>query len=115
MRNKIEQRITSNGVPRDPALEQAVLGCMLLDATCIEHAIEADIDGEYFYNSANREIFDAIIKIKYGDGLSVDLVTLKNRLQGNGKFKDKSQKELAILLMELEDTSFTTTNFLQYI
>lgn len=114
VRNKIEQRVTSNGVPRDHALEQAVLGCMLLDATCID-AIESDVDGECFYDSTNREIFEAIIKIKYGDGLCVDLVTLKNRLQGNGKFKDKSQRELAIFLMELEDTSFTTSNFLQYI
>lgn len=115
IKNKIEQKITSNGVPRDHALEQAVLGCMLMDATCIEHAVESDIDGEYFYNSANREIFEAIIKIKYGDGLCVDLVTLKNRLQDNGKFKDKNPRELAMLLMELEDATFTTSNFLQYI
>ena len=115
VRTTIQQRVASNGVPRDHALEQAVLGCMLLDATCIEYAIEADIDGECFYDSANREIFDTIIKIKYGDGFNVDLVTLKNRLQGNEKFKDKSQRELAIFLMELEDASFTTTHFLQYI
>ncbi len=115
VKGQIQKKISTNGFPKDIDSEKAVLACMLLDQTCIEHAIESDVDGDFFYNEAHREIFDAIVKIKYGDGLCVDLVTLKNKLQGNGKFKGKNHRELALFLMELEETFFTTSNFLQYI
>lgn len=115
VKTEIEKKISKNGLPFDLETERSVISCMLMDGSCVEHAIELDVDDACFYDSRNREIFKIIIDVKYGDGLNADLVMLKNKLKGNGKFKGYNQRELTLFLTELEDTAIFVSNFWQYI
>ena len=61
----------------------AVLGAMLLDATAIGRAIEANLREEDFVPPAHRAIFRAILRL-YDRRQAVDPVTLKEELRRAG-------------------------------
>ncbi|MBU3911717.1 MAG: replicative DNA helicase [Candidatus Omnitrophica bacterium] len=68
--------------PQNLEAEMAVLGSMLIEENAIADAIEL-LDSHCFYNDANKNIFDSILKL-YSDNKAVDIVTLIEELKKTG-------------------------------
>ncbi len=111
----IEKRISETGLPCDPDTERAAISCMLIDQTCIELALNQDIDETHFYDTRYAIIFNELVNIKYHDGSNVDLVLLKNKLRNIDTFKNYSDRDISLFLMELEEQPVLPSNFYHYI
>ena len=65
--------------PQNLEAEAAILGCMLLDRSCIEEVVHL-LDSDSFYSSANRLIFEAIVELNDANK-AVDLIILREKLK----------------------------------
>lgn len=71
--------------PQAIQAEQAVLGAILLDDRAMDTVIDF-LEEESFYNTANREIFSAMLSI-YNRKEAIDLITVAEELERNGKLE----------------------------
>ena len=80
-----EQAFGINGrvPPQAIDIEESVLGALLLDQDAITNSIDI-IKPEYFYQPEHVEIFRAINQL-FTEGSPVDVFTVIDRLQKNGK------------------------------
>ena len=69
-------------MPQAVVAEQAVIGSMLIDPSCIPEVIEL-LRPEDFYAEENRRIFETIFSM-FTDSLRIDAVTVLNELKING-------------------------------
>jgi len=76
--------------------EEAVLGAMLLEPSCVDAAME-DLMPGCFYSPRNRTIFEAISSL-VRDHIAVDLITVTNKLKAEDKLTEVGG---AIVLAEL--------------
>lgn len=95
--------------PHSAEAEQAVLGAMLIDASCIPDVVQK-ARGEDFYLRDNRDIFETIYNM-YAFGRSVDPVTVLDQLRVRGLAQDSSQS----YLMELMQMTPTAANVMRYV
>ena len=94
--------------PHSAPAEQAVIGAMLIDPSCIPDVIEK-VKSDEFYIQANRDIFDTIFAM-FSYGQSVDAVTVLEQMKVRGVFKDTTQQ----YLMEVMQVTPTAANVLKY-
>ena len=71
-----------NKPPQALDVEEAVLGAMLLEASCVDLAME-ELTPSCFYDQRHRMIFEAMGSLVI-DHISVDIITVSNRLQERG-------------------------------
>ena len=71
-----------NKPPQATDVEQAVLGAMLLEASCVDLAME-ELSPSCFYDQKHRLIFEAMSSLVV-DHTSVDIITVSNRLKEKG-------------------------------
>jgi len=71
--------------PQNTEAEMAVLGAMLLEEEAIAKSIEI-VNVDNFYRDAHRYIFKAILD-SYEKGEAVDIVTISERLRGEGNLE----------------------------
>jgi replicative DNA helicase len=69
-------------MPHDINAEQNVLGSLLLDSDLIGDVMDVIHSEEEFYNEAHREIYRTIKRL-FGDGKTVDLITVSDDLTKN--------------------------------
>ncbi|MDW7660482.1 MAG: replicative DNA helicase [Bacillota bacterium] len=69
-------------MPHDINAEQNVLGSLLLDSDLIGDVMDVIHHEEEFYNEAHREIYRTIKRL-FGDGKTVDLITVSDDLTKN--------------------------------
>jgi len=71
--------------PSDETTEEAMLGCLLIDEEILaEFYVQAELS--WFYTSENYKIAKAIFTLAL-DGSAVDLVSVKNALEKDGKLE----------------------------
>ena len=68
--------------PQNIDAEKSVLGSLLIDEEAIGAAIEI-LDEAWFYEQSHRQIFRAILEL-YNQRKNVDLITLSDKLKGDG-------------------------------
>lgn len=68
--------------PQNIDAEKSVLGSLLIDEEAIGAAIEI-LDETWFYEQAHRQIFRAVLEL-YNQRKNVDLITLSDKLKGDG-------------------------------
>lgn len=71
-----------NKPPQAFDVEEAVLGAMLLEAACVDVALE-DLTASCFYDPKHRMIFEAMSAL-VTEHISVDYVTVSSKLKSNG-------------------------------
>ena len=71
-----------NKPPQALDVEEAVLGAMLLEPSCVDLAME-ELSPSCFYDQRHRSIFEAMTAL-YLDHTSIDIITVSNALQGRG-------------------------------
>ncbi|MDD3228593.1 MAG: replicative DNA helicase [Oscillospiraceae bacterium] len=88
------------GLPFDLEAEQAVLGAVLLDSSCLDTVMEILPSSEYFYQSSHAVIYDAMLELS-NEGKPVDFVTLLNRLRRDPSFVENDGKGYLLELAQI--------------
>ena len=78
-------------LPYSAEAEQAVLGCILLDAECLNKALALLPSAEYFHLSNHRAIYQAMLDL-YTVSKPVDFITILEQLKSNGDFEEGTIK-----------------------
>lgn len=94
--------------PYSAEAEQAVLGSMLIDPSCIPDVV-GSVKAEDFYVQANRDIFETVFAM-FSFGQTVDPVTVLDQMKSRGVLKDNSRQ----YLLELMQITPTAANVLEY-
>ena len=102
------EELLGRQAPHSAPAEQAVIGAMLIDPSCIPDVIEK-VKSDEFYIQANRDIFDTIFAM-FSYGQSVDAVTVLEQMKVRGVYKDTTQQ----YLMEVMQVTPTAANVLKY-
>ena len=92
--------------------EQAVLGSMLIDASCINDVMDK-LRSDDFYHRQNREIFDTIHHM-FVFSRPIDGVTVAEEMQKNGSATDATRNYL-VQLMEITPTSANVMEYVQIV
>ena len=71
-----------NKPPQALDVEEAVLGAMLLEQSCVDQAME-ELTASCFYDQKHRMIFEAMSSLVL-DHTPVDIITVSNRLKEKG-------------------------------
>ncbi len=95
--------------PQSQAAERAVLGAMLLEEEAIGAVIES-LDSSFFYDASHQKIFEGMLKL-YADRKNVDIITLADRLKGDGVLEAIGG---SAYLAELADCVPTAANVLHH-
>ena len=92
--------------PQNLEAERAVLGSCLIERQAVSLAVEVLPDPSWFYRSAHREIFAATMEL-HRRNEPVDLITLGDELERQGKMEDVGGSSF---LMELFESTPTAAN-----
>lgn len=96
-------------MPHSTQAEQAVLGSMLIDSSCVADVIGA-VRASDFYFQVNRDIFECIYSM-FNFSKPIDPVTVLDQMRQDGVFNaDTSER----YLIELMDITPTAANALEY-
>ena len=96
-------------VPNSLEGEQAVLGSMLIDASCINDVMDK-LRTDDFYHRQNREIFETIHHM-FVYSRPIDGVTVAEEMQKNGTATDATRG----YLVQLMDITPTSANVMEYV
>lgn len=95
--------LLSRQLPQAVEAEQAVIGSMLIDPSCIPEVIEL-LRPEDFYAEENRRIFETIFSM-FTDSIRIDAVTVLNELKMNGLYDDAGGRAYLAQLMDVTPTA----------
>ncbi len=101
--------MATNQMPHNLDAEAALLGCILIDEEIQADVLDA-LHAEDFYQESHREIFLSM-KAVYGDRKPVDLVTLTDRLEHDGKLERVGGLQY---ITELSQLAPSAANYKQY-
>ena len=87
-------------LPFSPEAEQSVLGAVLLDSTCMDRVAEILPRPDYFYMTANRQIYGIMLQM-FTDGRPIDFVTLLEQLKQSDGFSEAEGKTYLLQLAQL--------------
>ncbi|MDE5983704.1 MAG: replicative DNA helicase [Eubacterium sp.] len=105
-----DMNLTAGTMPFSLEAEQSVLGCVLIDADCMEEAV-ASINADCFYLPQHRAIFSAMM-LMYAESRVIDPVVLVDTLTKSGKYDTAGGREY---LFQLKESVPSTVNVGEYI
>ena len=100
------------GMPHSAEAEQAVLGSMLIDASCIKDVMD-QLQPEDFYLRQNREIFETIYHM-FIYSRPIDGVTVAGEMEKNGTYNENTRPYL-VQLMEVTPTSANVGEYVRLV
>ncbi len=95
-------------VPYSAPAEQAVIGSMLIDPSCVPEVLEK-LQADEFYLPLNRDIFETIYAM-FSYSQAVDPVTVLDQMKVRGVWQDNCEEYLA----EIMRVTPTAANVLEY-
>lgn len=81
----------NENMPYSPDAEQAVLGAILLDKSCLSQVVEILPRADYFYLTPNKIIYQAMIDL-FTLGKSADFVTISDEIEKNPDYNKSTDK-----------------------
>lgn len=93
-----DTNMSIGNMPFNPEAEQSVLGCILMDAQCMEDAV-AEINAECFYLPQHRAIFGAMM-LMYSKSKAIDPVVLVDTLTKTGQYDTSGGREYILQLRQ---------------
>jgi replicative DNA helicase len=100
-------------MPHSTEAEQAVLGAMLIDESCIPEVVTA-LKPEDFYLRQNREVYETIYRMVELSA-SIDLVTILDQMRQSGVFKENVTDRYLLQLMEITPTSANVKEYISIV
>ena len=80
-------------VPYSAQAEQAVVGSILIDPSCVPAVMEK-LRADEFYGKLNRDIYETVYHM-FAYGITVDPVTVLNQMRTRGVYQDNCEQYLA--------------------
>ncbi len=102
--------LLSRQMPHSTEAEQAVLGSMLIDESCIPEVVTA-LKPEDFYLRQDREIYEAIYRMVELSS-PIDLVTVLEQLRQDGTYQENVTDRYILQLMEITPTSANVREYI---
>ncbi|MCD7777115.1 MAG: replicative DNA helicase [Clostridiales bacterium] len=99
--------------PNDINAEQAVLGCMFFDIDGIRAAVDT-LRSSDFYRPDHQAVFTAIQEL-FNAGETVDIITVKNRLEEKGLLEQVGGVEYLITLNDIVGTSVNCKKYCEIV
>ncbi|MCL2002527.1 MAG: replicative DNA helicase [Oscillospiraceae bacterium] len=90
-------------LPHNAEAEQAVIGSMLLDPSCVHEVVEL-VGREDFYLTAHQSLFDAL-NAMFLQNEAVDPVTLMGKMREQGTYDEASTRAYIGRLLDLTPTA----------
>jgi len=103
------EELLGRQAPHSAPAEQAVIGSMLIDPSCIPEVIDK-VKAADFYIEANRDVFETILGM-FSYGQTVDPVTVLDQMRVRGVYREDSSQRY---IMELMAVTPTAANVLEY-
>ena len=105
-----DEELLLRQLPHSVEAEQAVLGSMLIDATCVPKVIE-HLQPDDFYLRQNREIYESIYSM-FSFSATIDPVTVLEHMRQQGVYDESNSRSYVLQLM---DTTPTAANVSEYV
>ena len=105
--------LLSKQLPHSTEAEQAVLGSMFIDESCIPEVVTA-LKPEDFYLRQNREIYETIYRMVELSA-PVDLVTVLEQMRQSGTFKENTTDRYVLQLMEITPTAANVKEYISIV
>ena len=105
--------IDSVDVPYSLEAEQAVLGCVLLDPSCVK-TVMLYLKPEYFYIPQHRAIFSVIVRLD-SVNVSIDPVVVLDNLKKDGVYDEASGKNYLFNLAQLVPSVENVENYIKIV
>ena len=105
--------LLSKQLPHSTEAEQAVLGSMFIDESCIPEVVTA-LKPEDFYLRQNREIYETIYRMVELSA-PVDLVTVLEQMRQSGTFKENTTDRYVLQLMEITPTAANVKEYVSIV
>ncbi|HBN39020.1 MAG TPA: replicative DNA helicase, partial [Ruminococcaceae bacterium] len=105
-----EMNLASGTMPVNYDAEQSILGCVLIDADCMEECV-AEINADYFYFPQHRAIFSAMM-LMYSRSRAIDPVIIVDTLTKTGQYDTSGGREY---LLQLQQAVPSAVNISEYI
>jgi replicative DNA helicase len=103
------EELLGRQAPHSAPAEQAVIGSMLIDPSCISEVIDK-VRAADFYLEANQGIFETILSM-FSYGQTIDPVTVLDQMKVRGIYREDSSQRY---VMELMAVTPTAANVLEY-
>lgn len=87
-------------LPFSAEAEQAVLGAILLDSSCIDRIAEIIPNSDYFYLTMHKMIYAAMIDM-FTLGKAIDFITLLDELKKSKEFDETNGKSYLLQLAQI--------------
>ncbi len=100
-------------MPHSTEAEQAVLGAMFIDESCIPEVVTI-LKPEDFYLRQNREIYETIYRMVELSA-SIDLVTVLDQMRQTGVFKENVTDRYILQLMEITPTAANVKEYISIV
>ena len=100
-------------VPQSQKAEQAVIGSMLIDPSCIPNVLK-DTRAEHFYHKINRDIFETIFSM-FNYGMTIDPITVMEQMKERGVFQENSTEPYLQELMYQTPSSANVSRYVEII
>ena len=95
-------------IPQSAAAEQAVIGSVLIDPSCVPAVLE-QLKADEFYNKLNRDIYETVYTM-FSYGQVIDPVTVLDQMKVRGVYQDNCPEYVA----EVMRVTPTAANVLEY-
>ncbi len=95
--------LLSRQLPMSAEAEQAVIGSILVDPSCVAEVIEL-LHSSDFYIEENRRIFETIYTM-FNEAAKIDAVTILDRLKLAGLYDDAGGRAYFLQLMDVTPTA----------
>ena len=105
-----DEELLLRQLPHSVEAEQAVLGSMLIDATCVPKVIE-HLQPDDFYLRQNRDIYECIYSM-FSFSVTIDPVTVLEHMRQQGVYDESNSRSYILQLM---DTTPTAANVSEYV
>ena len=103
----------SINLPYSLEAEQAVLGCALLDDSCVRAALQY-LKPEYFYIPQNRQIFSVIVRLDAAN-IKIDPVVVLDNLKSDGVYDDAAGKNYLLRLSQSVPSLENIENYIRIV
>ena len=105
-----DEELLSRQMPHSVDAEHAVLGAILIDASCLPQVVE-QLKPEDFYLRQNQEIFQTIYSM-FALSKTIDPVTVLNQMRQDGTYQEGVTREYFFQLMEVTPSA---ENVMEYV
>lgn len=112
--SNIVNKYETLSLPYSPEAEQAVLGAILLESSCMNTVVEILPKADYFYMPINQTIYEGMLEM-FSNGLDIDFITILDYLVNNKSFNEETDKNYLLSIARLVPSVSNVESYAQIV